>query len=225
MYFGTATEHIDLAGGSLFFCGPIMQSTATSCNRNVVFRPKRSGSGPQPHRSNTPKQYLESISVDKTNMNRSRKNLFTFPRKNRRRFRKHREFSAGVNGLLERLRQQNESDIIALPEYRARANLSNFLAGGGVTSYSSRPIVPPSPPPGGYKHILSHAQMLTTIDAAMATFHIHVESRIAAVCGQGFYTIGPCGEGRKQMNSIVPRSLINLFLMIRLCLLKKCSLQ
>jgi hypothetical protein len=222
LYFGTATEHIDLAGrGNLFFC--LVHSRDRHLSYLVTKEAKWKWASA--HRSNTPKQYLAVFAVDKTNMNRSRTKLFTFPRKNRRRFRKHRAFSAGVNGLLERLRQQNESDIIALPEYRARANLSNFLAGGGVTSYSSRPIVPPSPPPGGYKHILSHAQMLTTIDAAMATFHIHVESRIAALCGQGFYTIGPCGEGRKQMNSIVPRSLSHLFLMIRLCLLKKCSLQ
>lgn len=135
---------------------------------------------------------------DKTKMNRSRTNPFTFLRKDRRRLRKHRAFSADVNGLLERLRKQNESDIIALPEYRARENLSNFLACGGATSYSSKPIIPPIPPPDGYKHILSHAQMLTTLDAAMATFHLHVESRIAALCGQGFYTIGPCGEGMKR---------------------------
>ena len=33
-----------------------------------------------------------------------------------------------------------------------------------------------------------------TLDAAMATFCLHVESRIAALVGKGFYTIGPCGE-------------------------------
>mmetsp|Transcript_1141 Transcript_1141/g.2241 ORF Transcript_1141/g.2241 Transcript_1141/m.2241 type:complete len:816 (-) Transcript_1141:200-2647(-) len=107
-----------------------------------------------------------------------------------------RAFSAGSNGLLARLRQQNEKDIVALPEYKARSNLSNFLGvkAGRITSNASHSIEAPTPPPSGYKHILSSSQMLLTLDAAMATFHLHVESRIASLCGQGFYTIGPCGE-------------------------------
>jgi 2-oxoisovalerate dehydrogenase E1 component len=32
------------------------------------------------------------------------------------------------------------------------------------------------------------------ITAGMATFALHTESRIAAAMGEGFYTIGPCGE-------------------------------
>lgn len=31
-------------------------------------------------------------------------------------------------------------------------------------------------------------------DAALLTFSLHVESRIASMVGEGFYTIGPCGE-------------------------------
>lgn len=109
---------------------------------------------------------------------------------------KSRAFSAGSNGLLERLRSQNEKDIIALPEYKARSDLGNFLGikAGRISSHASHEIEPPSPPPLGYKNILTPSQMLLTLDAAMATFHLHVESRISSVCGQGFYTIGPCGE-------------------------------
>ena len=33
-----------------------------------------------------------------------------------------------------------------------------------------------------------------TLRAAMATTHLHTQSRIAAFEGYGFYTIGPCGE-------------------------------
>lgn len=102
------------------------------------------------------------------------------------------------NGLLETLRQRNENDIKALPEYKARSTLDNFLRfKAGLHDASSPPtkdIVPPSPPSGGYKHTLTQSQILTSLDAAMATFHLHVESRIASLCGQGFYTIGPCGE-------------------------------
>jgi TPP-dependent pyruvate/acetoin dehydrogenase alpha subunit/pyruvate/2-oxoglutarate/acetoin dehydrogenase E1 component len=45
-----------------------------------------------------------------------------------------------------------------------------------------------------YTHNLTHGQMKTILDASLATFHLHVESRIAALCGEGYYTIGPCGE-------------------------------
>ena len=102
------------------------------------------------------------------------------------------------NSLLETLRQQNEKDIQVLPEYKARSNLDNFLRlKAGIHDASSHPmkeIVPPTPPSGGYKHTLTQSQILTSLDSAMATFHLHVESRIASLCGQGFYTIGPCGE-------------------------------
>jgi 2-oxoisovalerate dehydrogenase E1 component len=37
-------------------------------------------------------------------------------------------------------------------------------------------------------------QLDTIIDSAMMTFCLHVEARIASLVGQGFYTIGPCGE-------------------------------
>jgi Dehydrogenase E1 component len=45
-----------------------------------------------------------------------------------------------------------------------------------------------------YKHIMSPLQAQLTIDAMLATFVLHSESRVAALIGQGFYTIGPCGE-------------------------------
>eukprot|EP00581_Thalassiosira_minuscula_P020012 CAMPEP_0183715418 /NCGR_PEP_ID=MMETSP0737-20130205/9644_1 /TAXON_ID=385413 /ORGANISM="Thalassiosira miniscula, Strain CCMP1093" /LENGTH=827 /DNA_ID=CAMNT_0025944513 /DNA_START=30 /DNA_END=2513 /DNA_ORIENTATION=- len=108
-----------------------------------------------------------------------------------------RAFSAGSNGLLARLRHQNEKDIVALPEYKARSNLLNFLevkAVGMTSDTFSHSIEAPRPPTLGYKNTLTPPQMLQTLDAAMATFHLHVESRIASLCGQGFYTIGPCGE-------------------------------
>ena len=41
---------------------------------------------------------------------------------------------------------------------------------------------------------LSDAQTRTLVDAGLATFLLHVEARVAAYCGEGFYTIGPCGE-------------------------------
>eukprot|EP00053_Salpingoeca_punica_P011422 m.101829 g.101829 ORF g.101829 m.101829 type:complete len:783 (-) comp15670_c0_seq2:1623-3971(-) len=41
---------------------------------------------------------------------------------------------------------------------------------------------------------ISPATFLTVLDAGMATFLLHVESRISSALGEGFYTIGPCGE-------------------------------
>jgi len=41
---------------------------------------------------------------------------------------------------------------------------------------------------------MSDRQIVQTLEAALATFCLHIESRIAAVLGRGFYTIGPCGE-------------------------------
>ena len=34
----------------------------------------------------------------------------------------------------------------------------------------------------------------TALTSAMATTHLHTQSRIAAYGGYGYYTIGPCGE-------------------------------
>uniref|UniRef100_A0A0G4GCD1 Transketolase-like pyrimidine-binding domain-containing protein n=1 Tax=Chromera velia CCMP2878 TaxID=1169474 RepID=A0A0G4GCD1_9ALVE len=41
---------------------------------------------------------------------------------------------------------------------------------------------------------LSSAECRQVVVAGLATFALHVESRIAALIGEGFYTIGPCGE-------------------------------
>jgi hypothetical protein len=97
-----------------------------------------------------------------------------------------------------------EKEIDALPEIKARNDMLSFLRTSastglaydttGLSSQSSFYHLPPEPPTEGYRHVMSPDQIQTTLDAAMATFHLHVESRIAALCGQGFYTIGPCGE-------------------------------
>jgi len=45
-----------------------------------------------------------------------------------------------------------------------------------------------------YKNILEKSDHLLSMDAALATFSLHVHARIASLVGHGFYTIGPCGE-------------------------------
>lgn len=96
------------------------------------------------------------------------------------------------------LRQKHEKDIVNLPEYKSRSNLQNFLRSkadrGDTPPLVTTNVTVPTPPPLGYQNTLTQDQIKLCIDAAIATFHLHVESRIAALCGQGFYTIGPCGE-------------------------------
>eukprot|EP00954_Amorphochlora_amoebiformis_P003510 271656-Amorphochlora_amoeboformis.AAC.2 len=58
---------------------------------------------------------------------------------------------------------------------------------------------PRSPDPQVEKLTLTESGMSehdfkTILDAAFATCCLHVESRIASLIGEGFYTIGPCGE-------------------------------
>jgi 2-oxoisovalerate dehydrogenase E1 component len=41
---------------------------------------------------------------------------------------------------------------------------------------------------------MSHRDVRVVLDAMLATFCLHVESRVASLLGLGYYTIGPCGE-------------------------------
>ena len=99
---------------------------------------------------------------------------------------------------LEELQYDFRKEIDALPEQTAVASIESFLADKCNFSSESqdrwRHIAPPTPPPGGYKFLMNTHEINVTLDAAMATFCLHVESRIAALVGKGFYTIGPCGE-------------------------------
>ena len=69
----------------------------------------------------------------------------------------------------ERFKQQLDDGACQLP--RAAADGRSFSDGG-----------------------LSSADALEAVDAGFLTFLLHVESRISSAVGQGFYTIGPCGE-------------------------------
>lgn len=99
---------------------------------------------------------------------------------------------------LPELRVTLKDDVEALAEKNALTSLTRFLdscvVGGSSSSMSSRLIQPPKIPERGYHHAMDHGQIRTTLDAMLATFALHVESRIAAMAGHGFYTIGPCGE-------------------------------
>lgn len=96
------------------------------------------------------------------------------------------------------LRVSLREDIDALPESQALSSLTGFLYAktttGSETSHSDQSIQPPKVPLSGYRHEMNRDHVRTTIDAMLATFSLHVEARIAAMAGHGFYTIGPCGE-------------------------------
>jgi len=98
-----------------------------------------------------------------------------------------------LEGAWQQLKEERRKDIEALPEFEADRRLENFLRDRRSSSVLER-IQPPAPPPGGYEYELTNGQWNTTIDAMLATFAVHVESRVAALLGKGFYTIGPCGE-------------------------------
>jgi hypothetical protein len=55
-----------------------------------------------------------------------------------------------------------------------------------------------APPPSGGRTLqdagMGGAEALQALDAAFLTCLLHAESRVASALGQGFYTIGPCGE-------------------------------
>ena len=87
----------------------------------------------------------------------------------------------------ENYRLDYEKEIRMLPEFQARQKLSEFLLSRPTTIHQEIK-------PKQYEYKMSEKQVCMALDAAMATFHLHVESRIASLCGKGFYTIGPCGE-------------------------------
>ncbi|KAG7358941.1 dehydrogenase E1 component [Nitzschia inconspicua] len=95
------------------------------------------------------------------------------------------------------------SKIRDLPEVKAMSNLLGFLKelGHGTSNHSSShsnnmPIkaIPSRFNEESYEHLLSREEYLLSLDAAMMTFLLHVNARIASMVGVGYYTIGPCGE-------------------------------
>jgi pyruvate/2-oxoglutarate/acetoin dehydrogenase E1 component/TPP-dependent pyruvate/acetoin dehydrogenase alpha subunit len=91
-------------------------------------------------------------------------------------------------------RSRATGDYEALPEFRAHQRLQRFLDSKlrGGEDYAWVKV--PDPPKGGYIHEMDSTQIVKAVDASLMTFCLHVEARIASMIGEGFYTIGPCGE-------------------------------
>ena len=90
------------------------------------------------------------------------------------------------------LKQERAAEVKGLPEViQAKRFLEQLKQGHPfhekqVKKWTSSPLVATG-------HV-SKEKVLTALDASFLTFFLHVESRIAALLGAGFYTIGPCGE-------------------------------
>jgi len=78
-------------------------------------------------------------------------------------------------------RHADAAAISALPECVAAATLREQITTNTLPRKRSTPT-------------LDAAQTRTLLDAGLATFHLHVQCRVATFLGEGFYTIGPCGE-------------------------------
>jgi len=74
-------------------------------------------------------------------------------------------------------------EIAALPETRAVQTITDFLR---QRANAAQPATASSAIPAD--------KMEGIMSTIFATFHMHINSRIASMCGEGFYTIGPCGE-------------------------------
>lgn len=85
-------------------------------------------------------------------------------------------------------RRDEEKAGSLISKHHKSTTLSNYDNTAATTAATSAAAV------ANYKHTMSSSQHLICLDAAIATFSLHVHARMASLVGDGFYTIGPCGE-------------------------------
>lgn len=88
---------------------------------------------------------------------------------------------------LPALRLANHKVIKDLSEYKQRDIFQQKIKQAMQEPIGSSYVAPSS-------HSLSPEEFRLVVKSALTTFLLHVEARIASSVGQGFYTIGPCGE-------------------------------
>ena len=93
----------------------------------------------------------------------------------------HRTTTCSLSTLSER-RIELEKDLTQLVEHQALQNLKDWLA---AKSSSTTSVVNP---------VASSLPVKPMITSVLSTFLLHYNSRVASACGEGYYTIGPCGE-------------------------------
>lgn len=85
-------------------------------------------------------------------------------------------------------REQKAGELSGLAEVRAVAAFASQLRHGQCED--------PHRSTGGMRllDVASESEVRAALRAAFATFCLHAEARVAAALGEGYYTIGPCGE-------------------------------
>lgn len=96
---------------------------------------------------------------------------------------------AGLSStFLPSLRQIHKTDISSIAEVKQREIFLSHLLKNDQSNVTSERIQ------RFHESGMSIPQLEQVVQAGLITFLLHVESRIASSLGQGFYTIGPCGE-------------------------------
>jgi len=105
----------------------------------------------------------------------------------------------------ERMRSMNDAELVALNKARAarvfdglKKDVLALPEVVSATSFTERLVAALNagrPLPADLATLQEQPELVQrALTAAMATTHLHTQSRIAAYSGNGFYTIGPCGE-------------------------------
>ena len=105
----------------------------------------------------------------------------------------------------ERMRSMNDAERVALSRVRAarvfdglKKDVLALPEVVSATSFTERLVAALNagrPLPADVATLQEQPELVrTALTAAMVTTHLHTQSRIAAYSGNGFYTIGPCGE-------------------------------
>lgn len=97
----------------------------------------------------------------------------------------HRDF-----GSLPEKRRSQAAALGQLPEVKRRAELRALLRSPELLEGKRDAAAYEAYASGG----VSREDALLALEAALVAFLLHVEARIANHLGEGFYTIGPCGE-------------------------------
>ena len=92
-----------------------------------------------------------------------------------------------VSPLLQKRNKKNHDEMLKIPEFRHRIELREAIENQQLnipSHYERDTQIDPIP----------KQEAKIALTAALSAFHLHIESRISNEFGEGFYTIGPCGE-------------------------------
>ena len=93
--------------------------------------------------------------------------------------------AAGGSNMLRRRLLSRRLSTAALPEVASAARFAARFEAALKTAPSAADLATLQQQPDNVRLVLR---------SALSTTHLHTQSRIAAYEGEGFYTIGPCGE-------------------------------